>query len=449
MAERRAVVIGINTYEDPDVKPALNGAENDAREIFARLKKFGDFNVDRDRHLLLNENATCDNIRQAISDLFWKKDPCDVAVLYFSGHGFLDDYGNGYIAPWDHIYADPLVRGIRMQELREYFLAKNNKTGALLILDCCHSGVTAEIRPQKGGTTEMPGRLYESLTGEQAKSLGSGKFILASSGANEKSREMRCRHKLRSLDKKTDDIAFEDFEEHDHGVMTYFLLEGMSGDAAEDDEVRIGTLYDHVQNQMSLYRENHPDVKTFDSVCSMFEAGPASRTMLVRASTHDELNQLVQQASELLQELRTDCEPMVVDPTSFFLGIANVDKALEVSPHNPKTHELIALAEQTLRAYQPLLENWRTGIKAQEWQRYPYGQMYRRLEALDELTFEKVRSLDQQMRNALRYMIRLALGDSVRTDFANILKQQSPGKPEVQNTLLVAVPIAGANARHA
>lgn len=99
MAERRAVVVGINKYEDPAVRPELRGAENDAREVFARLLKFGGFDIDKKKHLLLGSAATCENMRRAISDLFWKKDPCDIAVFYFSGHGFLDDYGNGYLAP--------------------------------------------------------------------------------------------------------------------------------------------------------------------------------------------------------------------------------------------------------------------------------------------------------------------------------------------------------------
>jgi hypothetical protein len=419
MAGRRAaVVVGINKYNDPRVRPELKGAENDAREVFARLQRFGDFEVDKTKHLLLGEKAKCENIRRAISDLFWKKDPGDIAFFYFSGHGFLDDYGNGYIAPWDHEYDDPFVCGIRMQELRQYFLSNNNKTEALLILDCCHSGVTAET--QKGATADLSGRFYDSLTSNQPLIMGKGKFILASSGADEKSREINACHGIKILDKKLDELEFDDLDKHDHGVMTYYLLEGMNGGAADGDEVRIGKLYDYVKGRVSAYQgEGNKDFKVYDCVCSTYEEGPASQTMLVRAPSKGEVDSLIRQAEDILndpwpvpQRNTTDRPPTVVHPASLFGAIEAVDKAVGLSPENPQVKKLVEEIETRLTDYEGYLRDWWL-YKRMPYEMKSYRDEFRLLgeEVFNKLCFERLRKLDAGQRGLVSALICLSLGE--------------------------------------
>src|SRR6266568_5045595 len=236
---RRAVVVGIDEYENSDKIPGLKGALNDSKEMHERLTTSGKFTID-DKHFLTGEKATSENIRRAISDLLWRTDPCELSLLYFSGHGFQDGYGNGYIAPYDLKYEEPLVRGIRIQELKEYFLASKNKERALLVLDCCHSGIATEGSKD---LAEVKLPFYQSLSSLQqdAAGRGSGKFILASSGAGEKSREVRLDHFIRTPGEKT----------HDHGLFTFHLLEGLNGKAAdENNRVTLGRLHKHVSEQM-------------------------------------------------------------------------------------------------------------------------------------------------------------------------------------------------------
>ena len=446
MAERRAVVIGINSYNPKAGCAALNGAENDAREVFARLKKFGNFEIEREKHLLIGEQATSENIRAAISNLFWKKDLCDIAVLYFSGHGFLDDYGNGYIAPWDHIYDDPFVRGIRMQELRQYFMADNNKTEALLILDCCHSGVTAE--KDKGTPADMSGRFYDSLTGKQPEPLGRGKFIFASSGASEKSREMKCAHKIRILDKNADELAFDDLEEHDHGVMTYFLLEGMNGEAAESGEVKIGKLYDYVSSKVNEYRKSkQADFKVFDCVYSSYEQGPASQTTLVRASSMKQLSQLIQKAYDYLQDMTVANDVQVVTPAALFFAIRCTDDAVKLSPADSEARNLIQVINERLQEYRPSLQSWFLDERSNKYQLATYKAAYKPLEQFGALTFEKIQNLDKLKSQALLILIRLALGEPLEESFESSLLKLSGGKTESMDAMRAATPAAGGTGR--
>ena len=81
MAERRAVVIGVNEYKDSEI-PKLTGAVNDATELCEKLKASGDFEI-ADEHFLINKRATCTAIRKAISDLLWKDDEASTVPLLF------------------------------------------------------------------------------------------------------------------------------------------------------------------------------------------------------------------------------------------------------------------------------------------------------------------------------------------------------------------------------
>ncbi len=437
MAGRRAaVVVGINKYNDPRVRPELKGAENDAREVFARLQRFGDFELDRTKHLLIGEQAKCEDIRRAISDLFWKKDPCDIAVFYFSGHGFLDDYGNGYIAPWDHEYDDPLVCGIRMQELREYFLANNNKTEALLILDCCHSGVTAEPQKGGGGATDLSGRFYESLTSNQQAIMGSGKFILASSGADEKSREMKAAHQIQILDRTLDKLEFDDLDKHDHGIMTYYLLEGMSGMGAKGDEVTIGGLCDYVTNKVHDYQaEGHKDFKIYDCVFSTYTDGPASQTVLVRASSKGKIDLLIQQAKDSINDCynvpKRDADHVAYDrfpaevvfPASLLDAVRYIDEALKLSPETAEATNLVTVIDAKLADYQGYLNDW-LFQKKRPYLRPPYREEFSLLEpVVDNLCFDALRKVEVEQGNLVMDLIRLSLGENVERAFnADLLK---------------------------
>ena len=130
---KRAVIVGVNEYEDPSI-PVLKGAENDAREVKEILTQQGEFEVAPD-HFLIGRNATYQNVRRALSDLLWKTDPSPVSLFYFSGHGFQDSYGAGYIAPWDMEKQRPFVKGIEMQGVRRLALQSQHKDAVVLVLD--------------------------------------------------------------------------------------------------------------------------------------------------------------------------------------------------------------------------------------------------------------------------------------------------------------------------
>ena len=246
---RHAVVIGVNKYEDGAI-PELKGAENDATELRQRLldQESGGFDI-ADGHFLAGKEATGDAIRRALSDLLWKTDSSDLSLFYFSGHGFHDEYGNGYIAPWDMLHDEPMVRGIRMRDLTELLLAAKMKKTVLMILDCCYSGIATE--GERGMPAGMEKPRFDQWFSELQEDLGKGRIVLASAGKDEKSHELlTCEHTLGPGGEAP----------HAHGVFTYHLLEALDGKATtgEDEEITLEGLLKYIDAQMKNFPEHKP-----------------------------------------------------------------------------------------------------------------------------------------------------------------------------------------------
>jgi hypothetical protein len=231
---RHAVIVGINKYADANLED-LHGAENDAQEVMERLKG-DDYAIDA---FLKGSEATCFAVRNALSSLLYRIDKQELALFYFSGHGFVDGFDDGYIAPFDVSIGAPWVCGISMGEIKELLLKAKNKDSVVVILDCCYSGKAAD--GSKGGAARAP-ELAEQFDDVAKKLEGSGRIIIASSGKDDKSRE------------RDDLVHTATGEKHCHGVFTHRLLEGLDLGAtnnAHDCSVSLGALMDFLEAGMA------------------------------------------------------------------------------------------------------------------------------------------------------------------------------------------------------
>jgi hypothetical protein len=234
---RKAMVVGINKYLKEDKIPSLAGAENDAKELYELLKndQLGEFDIQED-HLLLGSDATCENIRQALSDLFWQDNSCELVLFFFSGHGFKDGFGNGYIAPYNIDLNHPFVNGINISDLKNIIFSSPNKQSVIIILDCCYSGIAT----RHNKAIEINARdTIMGLDDKEKDKKWQGKYILASSEEDKKSREREFAHEAKE-------------EPHFHGVLSYFLIEGLKGLAAEEAGiVSFGNLRKYVEENIN------------------------------------------------------------------------------------------------------------------------------------------------------------------------------------------------------
>jgi hypothetical protein len=157
---KRAVLIGINAYEDPAVSD-LAGCVNDIDLVADTLTKTFGFD-ESDLTRLVDPNNTRAEIFAALDELVDATGDGDVALVYYSGHGSQapDDSGDedaaGYdetIVPSDSGRSDGFpVRDIIDDELNSYVTALAGKTEqATFIFDSCHSGsVDRDALPRVG-----------------------------------------------------------------------------------------------------------------------------------------------------------------------------------------------------------------------------------------------------------------------------------------------------------
>jgi hypothetical protein len=128
---RKALVIGINDYPAAPLK----GCVNDANSVASMLETHGDGSPNFAVRLITSPSDTVDRakLRSSVEALFTGE--CDIALLYFSGHGFIKNTG-GYVVTTDFKRYD---EGVSMDDI----LTLANKSPAkdkIVILDCCHSG---------------------------------------------------------------------------------------------------------------------------------------------------------------------------------------------------------------------------------------------------------------------------------------------------------------------
>lgn len=201
-----ALVIGINKYRE---WPRLDYAVDDAKSVREMLiDKFG-FPASRIT-LLTDEEATLQNMKNALSTIADKSDKNDRVLIYFSGHGqTLDLKGGGqmgFLIPVEgstkdnKLYATCLPMA-DVKTLSSLIPAKH----ILFLVDACYSGLAAST--QRGLPRETKLYLKQITTAK-------GRQIITAGGKGEES---------------------EENPEWGHGAFTYKLLEGLDKGLADQD----------------------------------------------------------------------------------------------------------------------------------------------------------------------------------------------------------------------
>lgn len=225
-----AVVVGVAAY---DHMPVLRYTDDDAYRFYAFLKSLeGGALPDEQVRILIDEEATRENVLGTINEIFGMAGPDDLVIFYFSGHGL-----NGSFLPIDF---DGYNNKIAHEEIAEAF----NKCRAkfkLCLADACHSGSILAMR--SGDPEPALVQYYQTLS----KSV-SGTALIMSSKAEETSLESSG---LRQ------------------GVFSHFLIRGLKGEADinKDKVVTVEELYNFINKNVREYTGNRqsPVIKgTYD-----------------------------------------------------------------------------------------------------------------------------------------------------------------------------------------
>jgi hypothetical protein len=222
--DRWALLVGVNRYVDPTFPP-LKFCVNDVLALEATLKDLG-YTV-----VTLYDNAaqehlrpTRDNVEAELTRLCQVAGPDDLLLVHFACHGKLVD-GKPVLITRETRAPTLARRALPLAEV-ERMMRDSEARRLVLTLDACHTGV------------EVGRDLADPEFIRNAYELAEGFALIAASTAQQ--------------------IA-QEWDEKEHGVFTYYLLEGLSGQADHDDKdfVTVGDLSLHVLNGLKHWNVEH------------------------------------------------------------------------------------------------------------------------------------------------------------------------------------------------
>ena len=140
MAPRRALIVGINTYQRVN---NLTKCAADAEAMGRILANHDDHRRNYDCRILTDTDEkgqpiTIGLLRQACEQLF--ADTRDDVLLYFSGHGALTSFG-GHLCAYDSERND---LGVPMDQIMR-MASHSRAREIIMIVDCCHAGEMADL----------------------------------------------------------------------------------------------------------------------------------------------------------------------------------------------------------------------------------------------------------------------------------------------------------------
>ncbi|MGO9571755.1 MAG: caspase family protein [Desulfomonilaceae bacterium] len=221
-----AVVVGVKTFKYPEQIAPLYLSDKDAQDFAAFLKEREDLLGKVHVTLLLNEQATKENVMAAMREQFGSASKKDIAVVFLSGHGtpHPSKPGEYYFVTYDTRVDDLYDTALMVNDRRLFGKIPADKV--LLLADACHSGgfVSGIELEQiaKGPLNQFS--VFRELPGRVA---------MSSSAPGEVSYERK---------------AFG------NSVFTHFLIKGLRGEAARqstlnpgtEEKITIRSLFDYV-----------------------------------------------------------------------------------------------------------------------------------------------------------------------------------------------------------
>jgi len=222
MSDRLALIIANGEFDDPKLT-RLATPVRDAEALAQLLSdpSIGGFQV------ALLVNKTLGDVRRGIARLYRRRKRSDLLLLYYSGHGVKDDFGDLYLAVQDTESEIVNATALDAAFVRDQ-LDKSGSQRKVVVLDCCHSGAFA-----RGGKAILGS---SAGAGEAFAGSGHGRVVLTASNAVE--------------------YAWEGDEllgEAETSVFTRFLAQGLRTGAADlddDGKISVDELYDYTYEQI-------------------------------------------------------------------------------------------------------------------------------------------------------------------------------------------------------
>ncbi len=213
---KKALIVGIDYYEN---SPPLFGCVNDSYSVKSVLERDSDGTLNFEVMHLVSSNESTKisrgELKDSITSLF--EDDSEIAILYFSGHGYIENNG-GYLITSECKRGDDGLSLDEVVNIANRSKAKNK----IIVLDSCHSGIA-------GNNSSIPNQalLTEGLT------------ILTASSATQYA-----------------------MEEDGQGVFTNLFVNALNGAASNlVGDITPASIYAHIDQSLGAW-EQRPIFKT-------------------------------------------------------------------------------------------------------------------------------------------------------------------------------------------
>jgi len=275
MSHKFALIIGTSEYDDKN----FACLKTPAADVLALAEVLldatrGGFD---EAHTLINESDS--TIRKAIERFFARKKSDDLLLLYFSGHGVMDDQGRLYLAAKDTESEILSASAIPATFITDN-MDRSQSRRQVLILDCCHSG--AFFR----GTKSVTGAKAVTKTTFEGK--GYGKVVLTATDSTQYA--------------WSDDQVIGKTET---SVFTHFLIEGLKTGAADTNnsgQITLDELYEYVyRNLVSATSKQTPRKWAYNQEGELVIAQNPS-PVIAPAPLPDELLEVMEHPNSLMRE---------------------------------------------------------------------------------------------------------------------------------------------------
>jgi len=228
------VSIGINQYLNSSYN--LNYAVADAKAIVNKFKQNSSNIFDKVYvYEIYDQSAKKSTIVNKLKEIASVSDPEDLFIFFYAGHGVMTESNKDfYLALTDvtQLYGrEELLKakGLSAEELK-ILISGISAQKQMIILDACQSGGAVETFASRGAAEEK-------AIVQLARS--SGTVLLASTGSEQFATE---------------------FAELGHGVFTYALLKGLSGDAdggSMDKKITVKELEAYLNDQIPALTQKY------------------------------------------------------------------------------------------------------------------------------------------------------------------------------------------------
>jgi hypothetical protein len=238
---RKALIVGIDHY---DTISSLSGCVNDAHSVRTVLERHSDgtLNFVGPKTMTAaspSQRVTKRDLKDAVRDLF--ADDAEIALFYFSGHGYIEDTG-GFLCASDSADGDD---GLSLHDVL-YFANESKAKNKVVVLDSCHSGFAGT-----GPINQNVAEISEGLT------------ILTASAADQYA-----------------------MEEGGAGVFTGLFVDALNGAAANlMGDVTPGSVYAHVDQSLGPWAQRPVFKTNVKSFVSLRKADAPIAVELLRALT--------------------------------------------------------------------------------------------------------------------------------------------------------------------